>query len=336
MKSYTLAIVGAHTLYGQEIIAVIEERKFPVSRLAALASGAEAGATVPFLGEHLDVAPITNAAFSGIDLVIFADSQALSEQFAPAAQEAGALVIDTSAFFRLDPAIPLVIPEINPDALIAHGGLVACPNPVTAQLLLTLQALHQAATLTHVAVTTYQSVSDLGKEAVDELETMTRLNLNGQTLNQKIFAWPIAFNVIPQIGEFEPNGYTLEEMGIVNETRKLLALPRLPISVTCVRVPAFVGHSLAITIRTERPLSPERAREVLEAAPGVEVLDRPEDTCYPTPRETAGASTVVVGRIRTDISEENGLVLWSVADNLKRGVALNVIQIAERLVEQAS
>lgn len=328
-----LAILGATGRVGQELLKVLEERNFPVKELRLLASARSRDASMSFKGKQYPVQEVSAEAFAGIDVVLASAGAEISEKWSPIAVEHGAVVIDNSNAFRMDPAVPLVVPEVNGHALKQHKGIIANPNCSTSQLVPVLKALHEAAGLKRVIISTYQSVSGAGKEAMDELETQTRGLLAGQPPTPAAFQRQIAFNLLPHIDKFVDDGYTKEEVKMINETRKILELPNLKITATCVRVPVMIGHSESITVDLDKKLTVSQAREVLSKSPIVEVWDKPEDAHYPTPIDAAGRDPVYVGRIRPDTSSDTGLNLWIVADNLRIGAALNAVRIAEYLLE---
>jgi aspartate-semialdehyde dehydrogenase len=328
-----IAILGATGRVGQELIKVLEERKFPVKEFRALASGRSKDARVVFNGREYSVSEPSEAAFKGIDIVLASAGAEISEQVSPLAVRQGACVIDNSNAFRMDPSVPLVVPEVNAEALRQHKGIIANPNCSTSQLVVVLKPLHDAAVLRRVIVSTYQSVSGAGKEAMDELELETRALLEGKVYKPQVFQRQIAYNLIPHIDRFLENGYTREEIKVVQETQKILGLPGLAVTCTAVRVPVYIGHSESVLVELERPLSRDEARAVLAKAPAVEVLDDPSGQIYPTPLEAAGKDPVYVGRIRKDTSSANGLHLFVVADNLRIGAALNAVRIAEYLYQ---
>lgn len=332
MRPVSIAILGATGRVGQELLRVLEERNFPISELRLLASARSKDSTIKFKGKEYPIQEPSAEAFKGIDIVLASAGEEISKKFAPMAVEQGACVIDNSNAFRMDPAVPLVVPEVNGETLKEHKGIVANPNCSTAQLVVVLKPLHELAGLKRVIVSTYQSVSGAGKEAMDELEHQTRALINGKDHPPAIFQRQIAFNLIPHIDKFLDNGYTKEEMKVVNETRKILNLPELPVTCTAVRVPVSISHSEAVTIDFEKRISPAQAREVLANSDIIEVMDAPENAHYPTPLDAAGQDPVYVGRIRPDTSSENGLNMWVVADNLRIGAALNAVRIAEYLV----
>lgn len=328
----TVAILGATGRVGQELLKVLEQRNFPIKELRLLASARSKDATISYKGKSYAVQEPSAEAFKGVDIVLSSAGAEISEQFTPLAVQQGAVVIDNSNAFRMDPTVPLVVPEVNGHALKNHRGIIANPNCSTAQLVPVLKPLHEAAGLKRVIISTYQSVSGAGKEAMDELEQQTRALMKGEEYKPSVFQRQIAFNLIPHIDKFLENGYTKEEMKMVDETRKILELPNLPITATCVRVPVMVGHSESVTIDLERHLSPQQAREALASSPIVEVWDEPERGHYPTPLDAADEDPVYVGRVRPDTSSETGINLWIVADNLRIGAALNAVRIAEYLL----
>ena len=334
MKQYTVAVVGATGVVGQEIIKTLEDRKFPVAKLVPLASARSAGTTIHFKGELIEVTELTETSFQGIDYALFSAGGSISAKFAPIAAQAGAIVVDNTSHFRMDPEVPLVVPEVNAHDLKKHKGIIANPNCSTAQMVVPLKVINDAVGIERIVVSTYQSVSGAGKEAIEELESTARKMLAGQPDSHNVFTHPIAFNVIPQIDVFTENGYTKEEMKMINETQKIFGDDSIKVTATTVRVPVFVSHSESVNIQTKAPLSIEKLRELLEAQDGVTVLDDTSENVYPTPRELAGTDDVYVGRLRKDISQENGIEMWIVADNLRKGAALNTVQIAETLVAQ--
>ena len=333
IRPINVAILGATGRVGQELLKVLEERNFPIGELRLLASARSKDMTVAFKGKDYPVQEPSAEAFKGIDIVLASVSAELSQKLAPAAVEQGAVVIDNSNAFRMDPKVPLVVPEVNGHALKKHNGIIANPNCSTAQLVPVLKVLHELAGLKRVIVSTYQSVSGAGKEAMDELENQTRAIMNDQDYSPSVFQRQIAFNLIPHIDKFLDNGYTKEEIKVIQETQKILELPNLPVTCTAVRVPVSISHSESITVDLERAVSPNQAREALANSPIIEVWDQPEQGIYPTPIDAAGKDPVYVGRIRRDTSSETGLNLWVVADNLRIGAALNAVRIAEYLVE---
>jgi aspartate-semialdehyde dehydrogenase len=332
-NALTVAILGATGRVGQELIKVLEERKFPVKEFRPLASARSKDAQIAFNGKMYAVQEPSEAAFKGVDLVLASAGADISEKLSPLAVKQGAVVIDNSNAFRMDPEVPLVVPEVNGPALKNHKGIIANPNCSTAQLVVPLKPLHDAAGLKRVIVSTYQSVSGAGKEAMDELELQTRALSEGKEYKPQVFQHQISYNLIPHIDKFLPNGYTKEEMKVVQETQKILGLPDLAVTCTAVRVPVFISHSESVLVELEKPLSPEEARKILSNAPACEIMDDPSKAVYPTPLDAAGKDPVYVGRIRIDTSSPNGLNFWVVADNLRIGAALNAVRIAEYLLE---
>jgi aspartate-semialdehyde dehydrogenase len=335
MKHYNVAIVGATGAVGHELLRLLESRNFPVGTLRPLASARSAGSTITFQGKEWTVEEANADAFGGMDLVFFAATGSLSKELAPAAAKAGAIVIDKSSTWRMHPEVPLVVPEINPEALRQHKGMIASPNCTTIGLIMALKPLQDLSPLTRVVVTTLQAVSGTGKEAIEELEAQVQAWQPGQTeeLPHDIYKRQIAFNVLPYAETFTDNGYTTEELKLSAETRKIMGLPELPVTMTCTRVPVFIGHSESVLIETERKITPAEAREAISKFPGVRVVDDPANFVFPTAIDVAGKDETLVGRIREDITTPNGLWLWVVSDNLRKGAALNAIQIAEKLVE---
>jgi aspartate-semialdehyde dehydrogenase len=332
-RPINIAILGATGRVGQELIKVLEERKFPVNEFKPLASARSKDAKVSFNGKEYAVQEPSEEAFKGIDIVLASAGADISEQLSPLAVKQGACVIDNSNAFRMDPTVPLVVPEVNGETLRQHKGIIANPNCSTSQLVVVLKPLHDAAGLKRVIVSTYQSVSGAGKEAMDELELQTKAISAGKEYKPQVFQHQIAHNLIPHIDKFLPNGYTKEEIKVVQETQKIMGLPDLAVTCTAVRVPVFISHSESVLVELEKPLSPEEARAILEKAPAVLVWDDPSKALYPTPLDTAGKDPVFVGRIRKDTSSPNGLNLWVVADNLRIGAALNAVRIAEYLLD---
>jgi aspartate-semialdehyde dehydrogenase len=335
-ESYVVAVVGATGAVGQEMVEVLEERKFPVKELRLFASERTAGETLTFQDRSLTVNLLTKEAFNGVDIALFSAGEEVSREFAPIAASAGAVVIDNSAEWRMKPDVPLVVPEVNPEAAFSHHGIIANPNCSTIQMVVALKPLHDAARIKRIVVSSYQSVSGTGKEAMDELMDQTRALLSFQDSVSHVYPFQIAFNLLPQIGSFDAQGNSSEEMKLVNETRKIMGDDTIRISATTVRVPVFRAHSESVNIETERKLTANEARALLATAPGVMVFDDPQRKVYPMPLEVAGTDEVYVGRIREDASIESGLNLWIVADNLRKGAALNAVQIAEKLIRAAS
>ena len=332
-SGYVVAVVGATGAVGTEMIDVLEERKFPVARLVPLASARSAGGTVTFAGNEVPIEVLTKDSFAGVDIALFSAGADLSREFAPIAVKAGAVVIDNSAAWRMTPEVPLVVPEVNAHDIQWHKGIIANPNCSTIQMVVALKPLHDEARIKRIVVTTFQSVSGTGKDAMDELMTECQDLLSFKSASPKVYPYQIAFNCLPQIDDFLPSGYTKEEMKMVHETRKIMGDQSIHVTATTVRVPVYVGHSEAVNIETERKLSANDARAILSTAPGVLLYDDPAHKIYPMPLEVAGKDEVYVGRVREDESIANGLNLWVVADNLRKGAALNAVQIAEHLVQ---
>ena len=329
MIPLNVAVLGATGLVGQEFLRILEERDFPVRSLRLLASDRSAGRTLLFRGESIVVEEATDQSFDGIDLALFSAGADISKKYAPIAAAAGAVVVDNSAAWRMDPDIPLVVPEVNPEDAFKHHGIIANPNCSTIQMVVALAPLHRVNPLRRVIVDSYQSVSGTGGPAVDELMGQTREMLDGLPPSPDVYPHQIAFNVLPHIDVLMDDGYYKEEWKMIHETRKIMDIPELPVSATCVRVPVPISHSESVHAELTRPMSPDEARAILSEAPGVVVMDRPGEAIYPLPSKAAGTDDVFVGRIRKDASHPNGLVMWVVADNLRKGAALNTIQIAE-------
>jgi len=334
--SYVVAVAGATGNVGREILNILDERKFPISRLDVLASRRSQGREVSFGDKTLKITALEHYDFSGADIALFACGSAATKEYAPKAAAAGCVVIDNSSLHRLEPDVPLIVPEVNADAISGYAkrNIIANPNCSTAQLLVALKPLHDAATIKRLVIATYQSVSGRGKEAMDELFNQTRAIYVNDPIVKEQFTKQIAFNVIPHCDDFVDDGYTKEEMKMNWETRKIFGDDSIEVSATCVRIPVFYGHSEAVQIETHAPIEVAAVRELLEQAAGVEVIDTHEDGGYPTAvHDSAGQDSVFVGRIRQDISLPNGLNLWVVADNVRKGAALNSIQIAEELIK---
>jgi aspartate-semialdehyde dehydrogenase len=335
MRKYRVAIAGATGAVGREMIKVLEEREFPVSDLVPLASERSEGQKFEFQGREVTVKRLKPDSFAGVEIALFSPGATVSREFGGHAARAGAVVIDNSSAFRMDPDVPLVVPEVNPQAIaqaLEGRRIIANPNCSTIQLVVVMKPLHDAAGLQRVIVSTYQSVSGAGQKGIDELETQSRALFNMGEIVPSKFPHRIAFNVLPEIGPARENGYTEEEMKMVNESRKIMGLPDLALSATCVRVPVFFCHSEAAHLFFREPLSADKAREILRKAPGVKVLDDIKEHIYPMPLLGAGDDDTLVGRIRADLSAPNGLALFIVSDNLRKGAATNAVQIAELLV----
>ena len=337
MSKYNVAVVGATGLVGQAMLDILQERKFPVKNLVPMASHRSAGDKVNFNGKNYTVVNLAEQDFAGIDFALFSAGGDISRQYVPVATNSGAIVIDNTSFFRYNPEIPLVVPEVNESAIADYKnhGIIANPNCSTIQLMVALKPIYDLVGITRINVTTYQSVSGAGQKGIDELSNQTIEILNGRDYPSDIFAKQIAFNAIPQIDSFLENHYTREEMKMVWETRKILNDELITINPTAVRVPVFIGHSEAVHIETEYKITREEVIELLNKAPGVTVISDDENGSYPTAlTDAANQDDVFVGRIREDISHPNGINLWVVADNVRKGAALNSVQILEKLVVQ--
>jgi aspartate-semialdehyde dehydrogenase len=329
----TVAVVGATGAVGEVLLEVLEERRFPLGELRLLASERSAGTKRSFAGREHAVREARAEAFDGVDFAFFAATGALSKELAPEIARRGGVAIDKSSTWRMDPEVPLVIPEINPEALEKHRGIVACPNCTTIGFAMALEPLRRAAGLRSVVVTTLQAVSGTGKPGLEELERQLGELERGQIATTKTYPARIAHNVLPLCESFRDDGYSTEEVKLLLETRKILGLPELQVSMTCVRVPVRVGHSASMLVETERPLAPEQARAALAAFPGVLVVDDPAHNVFPTPADVEGRDEVLVGRIRRDLGSEC-LWLWQVSDNLRKGAATNAVQIAEEMIRR--
>jgi len=334
MKKPNLAVLGATGVVGREILSILEENNVPYESIKFLASSRSAGSQIEFKGEKHTVIEATPDAFEGVNIVLASAGGSTSLALANEAVKRGCVYIDNSSAFRMEKEVPLVIAGVNDEDLRKHKGIVANPNCSTSQLMLVLKPLHDVAKIKRLVVSTYQAVSGAGLKAINELTESTKAKLNGESFEPKAFKKDIAFNVIPQIDVFCENGYTKEEMKVVNETKKILHLEeKTPITCTAVRVPVYNSHSEAVTIEFEKEMTPEKAREILENAWGVEVMDDIDNYVYPTPKDTAGKNPVYVGRIRKDLAFDNAISLWCVADNLRIGAALNTVRIAEKVIE---
>lgn len=334
-KLWNVAIVGATGAVGTQMIECLEEREFPVGTIKYLASSRSAGKDLEFKGKAVLVEELTRDSFKGIDIALFSAGGDRSREFCPAAAAAGAICIDNSSAWRMDPDVPLVVPEVNPDAIAGYTrkGIIANPNCSTIQMVVALKPLHDAATIKRIVVSTYQAVSGTGTKAIEELRKQVGELLNCRPVNCNVYPHQIAFNCIPQIDLFEESGYTREEMKMVNETRKIMAAD-IRVTATAVRVPVFYGHAESVNIETEKKVTVDEARKLLKKAPGVKLMDDPAKGAYPMPFNAAGQDLVHVGRIREDDSIDNGLNLWIVADNIRKGAATNAVQIAEILVQK--
>jgi len=335
-KKYNVAVVGATGAVGEAMLSILEERKFPIDRIYALASERSAGKTISFNKKKIIIEDLANFDFSKANIGLFSAGASISEQYAPIAAAAGCIVIDNTSQFRYDDDIPLVVPEVNPEAIAAHKTrmIIANPNCSTIQMLVALKPIYDAVGIERINVCTYQAVSGSGKEGIEEVVSQTSQLLNGKPITTNVYPKQIAFNVLPQIDVFMENGYTKEEMKMVWETKKIMDDESIQVNPTAVRVPVFYGHSEAIHIETRDKVSVEKVRELLVATKGITVLDERVDGGYPTSvTESSGNDDVFVGRIREDISHDKGIDLWVVADNVRKGAALNSVQIAEELVK---
>lgn len=332
----SIALVGATGAVGRIVLEQLVQREFPYKKLKLLASERSVGREVRVSGETIKVELLEPDAFKGVDLVIASTPDEVAKEFAPWAVAAGALVVDESGYWRMDPTVPLVVPEVNPDAVDNHFGIIASPNCSTTQMVVALAPLHRAARVRRVVVSTYQATSGAGLPGSEELNDSTRNALAGQVHPPSVFQHPIGFNLIPQIGSDKHEGYTSEEMKMVYETRKIMGDEEIQVCPTCVRVPVMVGHSESILVETEKPLTVEQAKELFEQAEGVTVADDLDAKHYPMPRDCDGKDDVFVGRIRRDISGSGGIAFWCVSDNLRKGAATNAIQIAELLVQRSA
>ncbi len=333
-KKLVVAVAGATGAVGREMLKTLEQRNFPATEVVALASSRSAGSKVPFQGGELTVQELTEDSFNGVDIAVFSAGGGTSQKFAPHAVKAGCVVVDNSSAWRMDDRCPLVVPEVNPQALENHQGIIANPNCSTIQMVVALQPLHAAAKIKRVVVSTYQAVSGTGQKAIEELDKQVRQMFNMQDPEIKVYPHRIAFNCLPHIDVFLDNDYTKEEMKMVHETVKIMGDPGIKVTATTVRVPVFYGHSEAVNIETEKKLTAQEARVLLSRAPGVQVVDNPSEKMYPMPIDAAGEDEVFVGRIREDESIANGLNMWVVADNIRKGAALNTVQIAEVLIQK--
>lgn len=330
-KKYRVAIMGATGVVGREMLKILEERNFPVTNLRLLASDKSVGLKLSFKGEEVPVELLTHNSFKGIDIVLSSPGASVSKVFTPSAVKEGSVVIDNTSAFRMEKDVPLVVPEVNPHRIKEHKGIIANPNCSTIQMVVALKPIYDAVGIKRVVVSTYQSVSGAGKKAMRALEDEVRNLLNGVEIGPSPLPHQIAFNLIPQIDVFLDNYYTKEEMKMVNETRKIMEAPEIQITATCVRVPVFIGHSEAVNIETEKKITREEAIRLLSEAPGVKIIDDVTKSEYPMQIIAAGKNEVFVGRIREDESIPCGLNLWVVSDNLRKGAALNAVQIAELL-----
>jgi aspartate-semialdehyde dehydrogenase len=333
MKNYNVAIVGCTGAVGIEMLRVLEQRKFPVNKLKLLASSRSVGKRIRFKEEQLVVEELTHDSFNNIDIALFSAGGSRSKEYAPSAVKAGAIVIDNSSAFRMDDSVPLIVPEVNPEDVKKHKGIIANPNCSTIIMLVPIFPLHKAKKLKRIIASTYQAASGAGAQAMEELVNQSRSVLDGKGVEAKAFTHQIAFNLFPHIDIFLENDFTKEEMKMVDESRKMLHFPELQVNCTCVRVPVLRAHSESILLEFEDDITPEEAAEILNVAPGVKIVDNVRENCYPMPIDASGEDDVLVGRIRQDISREDkkGLTIFVAGDQLLKGAALNAVQIAELL-----
>lgn len=333
MKTYNVAVVGATGAVGRTMLKILEERSFPVKNILPLASARSAGQKIEFRGKAYEVEEAKPSAFEGIDIALFSACKDVSLELAPEAVKRGAVVVDNSNAFRMEPEVPLVVPEVNPQDLKKHRGLIANPNCSTIQMVMVLKPIHDRARVKRVVVSTYQAVSGTGLEAVEELKLQSQQVILGLETTLRVYPHRIAFNLLPHIDVFDDTGYSLEEWKMVRETKKIMGDESIQVTATTVRVPVFNCHSESVNVETWEKIAPEEARQILSKAPGVVVMDDPKNTIYPMPAYLSGRDEVFVGRIREDFTVPCGLNLWIVADNLRRGAAYNAVRICESLVE---
>jgi aspartate-semialdehyde dehydrogenase len=333
-EKYNIAVAGATGAVGRKMLQILEERDFPVANLKALASARSVGQTLSFKGNLVIVEELCEGSFEGVDIALFSAGAGVSRQFAPSAVNSDCIVIDNSSAFRMEPDIPLIVPEVNPDAIGDKPGIIANPNCSTIQMVVALKPIHDKFQIKRVVVSTYQSVSGSGQKAIDELKSQTQSLLAGESSKPNVYPHQIAFNCLPHIDIFLDNGYTKEEMKMVEETRKILGDASIMVSPTTVRVPVFYSHSESINVETLKPISASEVKELLSGMDGIQLFDNPESNEYPLAVDCADKDEVFVGRIRDDISCENAINFWVVSDNLRKGAALNAVQIAEYLVER--
>jgi aspartate-semialdehyde dehydrogenase len=334
MKGFKVAILGATGMVGQEFIKVLQQRNFPMESISLLASDRSAGKKMFVSHREIVVEEVTPKSFNDIDIALFSAGGEVSRYFSPIAAQSGAVVIDNSSAWRMDPKVPLVVPEINAEDIKWHKGVIANPNCSTIQMVVALYPLHKVNPIKRIVAVTYQAVSGTGSAAVEELTEQARQVLEGQTTVPHVYPHQIAFNVLPEIDVFLDNDYTKEEWKMVEETRKIMHADDIAISALCARVPVFIGHSEAVHVEFANAISPDEARRILAQAPGVKVLDDPAISLYPQPWSAAGTDEVFVGRIHRDASHPHGLVMWIVSDNVRKGAALNAVQIAEEMIER--
>ena len=332
-KNPHVAVVGATGAVGVEMIKTLEKRNFPVGKLTLLASARSVGKKLSFRGKDVVIQELTKDSFAGIDIALFSAGGSISKEYAPIAAKAGCVVVDNSSAFRMDDSVPLVVPEVNGEDVKKHKGIIANPNCTTAITLMALYPLHKAFGVKRIFASSYQAVSGTGAKAIEELNQQVQQIVSGQPVTKEVYPHQIAFNVLPHVDSFLPTGYTKEEMKMENEGRKIMNHPSFKASVTCVRVPVYRAHSIAVTAEFEKPITPEAARAVLMKAPGLDVVDNPEKKEYPLPLYVAEHYNCQVGRIRKDCALDNGLCFWVAGDQLLKGAALNAVQIAEELLK---
>ncbi len=333
MKTYTVAVLGATGAVGQEMISILQERNFPVGKLIPLASARSAGKTMKFRGEDVVIQEACDTAFEGVDIVLGAAENDIAKKFAPAIVKAGAVFVDNSSAFRMDPTVPLIVPEVNPEDIAWHNGIISNPNCSTIITVTAVNALNKLSPIRTMTASTYQAVSGAGAGGPIELMAEVEALSKGETYTPSVFPYQIAFNLIPQIGGEQVDGYTSEEMKMQNEGRKIMHLPDLKVSCTCVRVPVVRSHSISVSLHFDRKVTVQEVREVLATAPGCRLVDDLGAKQYPMPLDTSGQDIVYVGRIRPDLTDENGICLWCCGDQVRKGAATNTIQIAELLLK---
>jgi aspartate-semialdehyde dehydrogenase len=335
-EKYNVAVAGATGAVGTEMVSILEERNFPVANLKLLASTRSAGTKMEFKGKEYAVEVLNDNSFSGVDIGLFSPGGSVSEKFAPVAGKAGCVVIDNTSAFRMDPQVPLVVPEVNAHAIAQYSkkNIISNPNCSTIQMVVALKPIHDAVRIKRVVVSTYQAVSGTGRRAIKELESQIRAIYNNKEVEKSVYPHQIAFNCLPHIDVFFDNGYTKEEIKMVNETKKIMEDNSIQVTATTVRVPVFYGHSESVNIETEKKITPDEVRKILSKAPGVVVVDNPKKFEYPLAIDAAGKDETFVGRIREDESIPNGINMWIVSDNIRKGAALNAVQIAEILIQK--
>ena len=335
-EKYNISVVGATGAVGRRMLSTLEERNFPVARLTALASARSAGQTLPFRDQDIEVMELKADSFKGVDIALFSAGGSISKQYAPIAVESGCVVIDNSSAWRMDKEVPLIVPEVNPSALGEKWGIIANPNCSTIQMVVALKPIHDKYRIRRVVVSTYQSVSGSGQKAIEELKQQSRDVLDGKPAQCNVYPHQIAFNCLPHIDVFQENGYTKEEIKMVNETHKILEDDTIEVSPTAVRVPVIYSHSEAINVETEQPMNVKEVKELLSLSPGISVVDNPDQNEYPLAVNASGSGDVVVGRIRGDLTRANAINFWVVSDNLLKGAAYNAVQIAELLLKRVN